>query len=251
MLLHPEPTTAEKEAWQALQAFSTELVEMNLADLIAVISIGSLPGGYYRPGASDLDVVALFAGGPPSAELAKAITTQLELAASTFVEKTRGATIECLPRWEVDLMRGADGQLPKPDLNARLNLQSSLLWGNFPLGKVEMPGPADFLWESKHFQAYWHEKNGPDAFACASEKALVNYAIGLMRLYLAFRRNVVIYDKSQIMRVFGDNAPEVPIPHGITACVPDVLVGRRADPEALAILRQELPAFEASIISKQ
>jgi len=52
-------------AWQELHRFSDQIRALQSAEIRAVFAIGSLPGGYFRPGQSDLDAVVILAGSPP------------------------------------------------------------------------------------------------------------------------------------------------------------------------------------------
>ena len=52
------------KAWRTVEDLAHRLTTAQFKALGAVFVIGSLPGGYFRPGQSDLDVVALF-NNPP------------------------------------------------------------------------------------------------------------------------------------------------------------------------------------------
>ncbi len=51
-------------AWEELTAFAVAADALRLNEVRAIFSIGSLPGGYFRPGQSDLDVLVLLRGMP-------------------------------------------------------------------------------------------------------------------------------------------------------------------------------------------
>ena len=50
-------------AWQIPRQYLAECQEIDSASLLAVYAIGSLGGGYYRPGQSDIDAVLLVKDG--------------------------------------------------------------------------------------------------------------------------------------------------------------------------------------------
>jgi len=51
-------------AWKELETFSSSADGLRLSEVRAIFAIGSMPGGYFRPGQSDLDVLVLFKGAP-------------------------------------------------------------------------------------------------------------------------------------------------------------------------------------------
>jgi len=53
----------EKAAWKILHKYAKDCLEIDAKSLMAVVAIGSLPGGYYRPGESDIDAILIVADG--------------------------------------------------------------------------------------------------------------------------------------------------------------------------------------------
>ena len=48
-------TIDEPVAWRILQQYAGDCPEIASGTLLALYATGSLPGGYYRPGQSDID----------------------------------------------------------------------------------------------------------------------------------------------------------------------------------------------------
>ena len=54
---------SEKQAWDISELYVQDLLIIGSDSLLAVYAIGSLGGGYYRPGQSDVDAVLLIEDG--------------------------------------------------------------------------------------------------------------------------------------------------------------------------------------------
>ena len=62
-------TISETQAWQIVEEFIRDLTVELGKGLLSVAVIGSLSGGYYRPGVSDIDTVVIVAADArPAAE---------------------------------------------------------------------------------------------------------------------------------------------------------------------------------------
>ena len=57
------PVIVVPTAWQIPRRYLAECQEIDSTSLLAVYAIGSLGGGYYRPGQSDIDAVLLVKDG--------------------------------------------------------------------------------------------------------------------------------------------------------------------------------------------
>ena len=53
----------ERSAWQILDRYVQDCLDIDRESLRAVYATGSLGGGYYRPGQSDIDAVLIVADG--------------------------------------------------------------------------------------------------------------------------------------------------------------------------------------------
>ncbi|GAH08711.1 unnamed protein product, partial [marine sediment metagenome] len=49
----------EKTAWKILKRYAEDCIQIDSSSLLAIYAIGSLPGGYYRPGQSDIDAILI------------------------------------------------------------------------------------------------------------------------------------------------------------------------------------------------
>jgi hypothetical protein len=81
-------TIGETQAWQIVETFARDLAAELGAGLLSVIVIGSLSGGYCRPGVSDIDAVV--------------VTADVQPVAASLVERLRE---ECRVRYKVDRPR--------------------------------------------------------------------------------------------------------------------------------------------------
>lgn len=48
---------SENRAWVIISEFVNDLTDLDQNSILAVYAIGSLGGGYYRPGKSDIDTI--------------------------------------------------------------------------------------------------------------------------------------------------------------------------------------------------
>jgi hypothetical protein len=74
------PVVGEKAAWGILHRYKRDILRIDSGTLLAIYAVGSLPGGYYRPGQSDIDAILIVTNdsesvwgnsGHPSRALAK------------------------------------------------------------------------------------------------------------------------------------------------------------------------------------
>ncbi len=56
----------EATGWAILDRYVGDCLRIDAASLLAIFAIGSLPGGYYRPGQSDIDAVLIVQNGSES-----------------------------------------------------------------------------------------------------------------------------------------------------------------------------------------
>ena len=95
----PNPWS-EVTVWSLLERIAERVQNAHLPGFKAFFVIGSLAGGYYKPGQSDVDLVALFAGSRPAEDEYKKDAELLE----SLVGKIPGnLAVDILPRYESDL----------------------------------------------------------------------------------------------------------------------------------------------------
>ncbi|MFZ3070037.1 MAG: hypothetical protein WA110_02810 [Anaerolineaceae bacterium] len=241
--------TQEATAWGELKEFADRVKELSPEGLLGIFSIGSLPGDYFRPWQSDLDVIILLAGVPP--KTLEALNRQDALM-STFQEYASLGIpypMEVMLCYETELQRNpATGILPNPDIVARLRFQGVQLYGSYPLGQLEIPTARDFQQETERYLHYWHSKSREQNFETASPRGLFNHALALMRLYMASCKGIIEYNKHKLVKTYQDSRPEVPLPGSLEAGITRHLNGDDLAVEELDLLWVELADFHHKVI---
>jgi hypothetical protein len=232
---------SEEQVWQLAQACASRLAGLQIPGLLGIFAIGSLPGGYFRPGQSDLDLVCLLGESPAE----NALTEQFGEAIAAIIAGVQAEFGR--QEMEVFLRRLSElrpdetsGLTSNPDLTARLLKQSRQLWGDFSVDQLKMPTKADFAAELARYRQYWAANAGQRPSAELSDRALTNHALTLMRLYLAARYGQVEYDKRRIVPLFLAEERHLALPSAIIVGIQQVLAGNRLG-------KQERQAFEAGL----
>ena len=236
-------------AWQELQEFARALQEFNAPQIRAAFVIGSFPGGYFRPGQSDLDVVIIFAGSPPTDETTCQQHQALRQAIKELASKASPYEIEPMFIYESELKRDPhSGLLPRADFASRLLLQSQLLMGEFDLHQVDQPMPQDFIPTLQRYLEYFQHKIVPNGFDQAPLSGLIKHVLTLMRYALIICRQHVQYNKFAILQDYLRLILELPLPDSLKRAIEKSLQSEPIEPDLAAAFRQELPAFQQALV---
>jgi hypothetical protein len=236
------------KAWQTLEDLAQRLSIAPFKGLRAVFVIGSLPGGYFRPGQSDLDVVALF--NDPPRRGADLTTLRTEFEEMVQPEKlAHPFEVECLPRFVSELGRNPEsGLLQNPDLVARLKVQSRQLFGNYPVQTLPTPSAEEWSWETRRFMRWWDEKTQKDSARFATHPKQIKKTLALVRLYLAVRRDLVEYNKFKLLEAYEQAIPVVPISLGTRMAIQTYLTDGELNTQAQERLERELPDIQSALV---
>lgn len=246
---NPMSEAERAAAWQELQDFARALRRFNAPQIRAAFVIGSFPGGYFRPGQSDLDVVIILAGSPPTDEPTCQQHQALRQAIKELASKASPYEIEPMFIYEAELKRDPQsGLLPRADFALRLLLQSQLLMGEFDLQQVDQPLPQDFIVVLQRYLEYFQHKIIPDSIDQAPLPALVKHVLTLMRYALIICRQHVQYNKLAVLQDYLRLTPELPLPDSLQRVIEKSLQGEPIDQDLAAAFRQELPAFQQALV---
>ncbi len=199
MITEQSAPVGVQRAWQIVTDYALEVEKIEPASLVAVYAIGSLPGGYYRAGQSDLDVALIVRDGSDAT---------WESAGSEFATLNQkyqalcgdGTGFEGFPVVENRLYPAhAGGLLPMPQLNARLKLQSRLLYGSYDLEWIPMPTKADWIADAIRLNTAWQADGGDTQLNRMGASALVSHGLLLMRQYLALREGRICFNKLELV----------------------------------------------------
>ena len=236
------------KAWQTLEDLARRITNAPIKGLRAVFAIGSLPGGYFRPAQSDLDVVTLFNDPPKKGQELASLSAQLEELVQPG-KLLHPFEVECLPRFIVDLGRNPQtGLLQNPDLVARLKVQSKQLVGNYPIQTLPMPSAEEWAWETRNFLHWWDDQEKIEPIASVSTAKQIKKTLALVRFYLAVRRDLVEYNKFKLLEVYEKSIPVVPISLGTSLAIQTFLNDGELNQQASKRLEGELPVIQKALI---
>ena len=196
---------SEKRASDILDLYVQDLLSIGSDSLLAVYAIGSLGGGYYRPGQSDIDAVLLFedgsehcwgTGNEPCEALKQLNKTYLE---TYEIPKDFGPISvqegQLLPPYDPE-----DELVPEI---ARLKLQGKCVYGGFDLDAVPMPSASDYLRHVQHFEEWFRDRFLRSAsFDTLSARGCVNTLLMHLHRFLWIKRGVVEFDKRKLATLY-------------------------------------------------
>lgn len=235
------------KAWQTLEDLALRLSNASFKGLRAIFTIGSLPGGYFRPSQSDLDVVVLFNDPPRSGNDLEDLKAGLD----ELIQPKKllhPFEVECMPRFISDLGRNPEsGLLQNPDLVARLKVQSKQLFGNYPVQTLPMPSATEWAWETRNFLRWWDLQTAADPTRSTTPSMQIKKTLALVRFYLAVRRDLVEYNKFKLLEVYDRAIPVVPISLGTRLAIQSFLNDGVLNQPAAERLERELPVIQQAL----
>lgn len=198
----------EQTAWKILDQYVADCLRMDSRTLLAVYAIGSLGGGYYRPGQSDIDAVLIVQNGSehiwgngeePSPALRELNRRYLE---QYRVPKDFGV----FPLQERELFPPYGPEAPSEV--ARLKVQGKHVYGDYNLDAVPMPTAADFLWEAQHFEEWWRDGFSKSMPADRMKPtACANVVLMHLGRFLRIKRGILEFNKRRQIRCYLENEP--------------------------------------------
>jgi len=203
---------SESRAWEILKAYARDCIQIDFESLLAIYAIGSLPGGYYRPGQSDIDAVLITTNG------SEKIWGDVHEASQTLKDLNE----RYLRAYEIPKDFGPfpiqEGELfppynPAKELAAeiaRLKLQGKPVYGDFNLQSVPMPTPGDFLRDAQHFEEWWRDEfSKTNPLETLSATGCVNTILAHLRRYLRIKRGKIVFDKHKVVPEYLCNDPPI------------------------------------------
>ncbi|MEL7646369.1 MAG: hypothetical protein AAGU04_08920 [Anaerolineaceae bacterium] len=241
-------------AWNELAAFASSADALGLSETRAIFSIGSLPGGYFRPGQSDLDVLVLFQGAPDAETNFTPAQQAEKVRLEALTAQAEPYEMELIFLHESRLQRDPlTGRFPYADFAQRLLSQSRLLWGAFDLDSLVLPGKEDFACAFRRYLDYFLKNQGGELERFWREgqiEELLKHALVLMRTYLQVQRSLTEYDKTRLAQRYRASQAPVPLPPGLASALEAQVAGEPLSSEIAAAARAELPAFHAALVGQ-
>ena len=201
------PISLEK-AFSIAKDFSNEISAAHPGKILAVFAIGSLGGGYYRPGQSDIDTVVITSC---YRESRPAIASSIRRTANHYqkvydVPKGFGAIVfaeeQLYPpyRKEEELIQEI----------LRLKAQGLLIFGEYDLSSVPSPKKQDIIDDARVFQAWADEQKQLDPnFGIHDTVSFVNSTLIALRRYLMIAHGVIDFNKFHVIDQYLAHHPPV------------------------------------------
>ena len=216
----------EAAVWTLLERVAERVQKANLPGFKALFVIGSLPGAYYKAGQSDVDLLALLAGSRPDVSDYR---KQAELLESLLGEIPEGLEVDILPRYESDLaVDQKTGLYLRPDLVARLLVQSRLLTGSYDLSQLRMPGPADFQADFPSQLRWWKANHGAVEACVAHLQA--KYLLLVLRTWLVVLHGQLVYNKIELIATYRQASPDRALPQALERFLAEYLEAEPIQP---------------------
>ena len=197
----------ETKAMQIVNEFLDELKITVQSDILALYIIGSLGGGYYRPGQSDIDTAVIIR------DEAKITQKQIEKIADEYCKK-----------YEIPKGFGAEviriSELSPPYNNrkgedfftmavARLKTQSKAIFGTIDINNIKMPAAEDFKKDALKGEQWLNQEFGYPVFDKLQITGCVNCILGSLRGYLIIEKNIFEFNKFLTIGTYLSNDPPI------------------------------------------
>jgi hypothetical protein len=235
----------ERAAWEILDHYAQDCLDIDRDSLRAVYATGSLGGGYYRPGQSDIDAVLIVADGSQDVwGSLEEFSERLDALNRAYQERYR------IPKdfgpfalQESELYPPYD---PASDLIAdeitRLKVQGVCVYGTFDLDAVPLPSAEDFRRGARVFEAWFEAEFLPEhPLSGFSAAECVNTILIHLGRWLHIERGVLEYNKRALLPAYRQHDPPI-VDETALRLVEASLAGERLSESQVAELRRATAA---------
>jgi predicted nucleotidyltransferase len=192
-----------EKALEIAKEFAVEISNISGNSLIAIYAIGSLGGGYYRPGQSDIDTLIIFDNN-----------------AGYDKGKIREVADNYKKRYDIPKGFGAvivnKKQLYPPYNKAdelileiiNLKKQGVLLFGDFNVDSIPMPDKKAIIEDANAFED-WRDSELSHYKPLLTLTECVNSILILLKRYLLIEKDLVEFNKYKVVKTYLNNEPPV------------------------------------------
>ena len=176
--------------------------------ILALYLIGSLGGGYYRPGQSDIDTVIIVSDNT-------AITQERmdEIAKNYWhkynVPKGFGSIMIRLSEFSPPYTKGEIEEFEFTVEIARLKTQGKAVFGEIDLNDIKMPSKEDFIKDAIIMEKWFAKEFGDPMFDKLQITGCVNTILGCLRRYLMIEKNVFEFNKFLTIETYMRHDPPI------------------------------------------
>jgi len=225
----------KEKAFEIISEFKDEIIGIDSVGVLAIYLIGSLGGGYYRPGQSDTVIIVK--------DDALISQKEIEEIADKYCQKYSvpkgfGAVViqekELFPPYVKSEIEEFEFSIEI----ARLKTQGLLFYGQYSLNHVPMPTKDHLLKDALIMEKWLYSEFGYPMYDKLSVTACINCILGTMRRFLMIEKYVFEFNKFETIKVYLDHSPDI-IDEKVFSFIDSYLRGEVSEnDENLAMLRE-------------
>lgn len=213
----------EEKAFEIIEEFYKEIQSLEPEGILALYVIGSLGGGYYRPGQSDIDTVIIVKDDYPITQ------EEMETIGDRYQEKYQipkgfGAVLirerDLFPPY----LKSIEEEFEFTVEIARLKTQGYLFKGSYDLETVPMPTRDDFAADARIMERWFYSAFGYPMYDTLNTTACINSILGVLRRYLMMEKQIFEFNKFKVIQVYLENEPDI-VDEEIFAYIQGYLLG--------------------------
>jgi len=227
----------EERALEIVEEFKNELYAVDSDGILAIYLVGSLGGGYYRPGQSDIDTAIILR------DDATITQEEIEEVADRYwkkyqVPKGFGAMVIFEKELFPPYLKSEAEEFEFSVEIARLKVQGKLFCGDYCLDHVPMPSREHLIQDAVIMERWLQSEFGHPIYNKLSITASINCILGVMRRYLMIDRGIFEFNKFKTVDAYLHNSPAI-VDEAVFEFVDEYLHGAVVgDEKSLAMLRR-------------
>lgn len=198
---------SEIKAMEIVHEFLSEILREDNG-ILALYLIGSLGGGYYRPGQSDIDTIIIVRDDA-------AITQERmdEIAKKYWksynIPKGFGSVMIRLSELSPPYTKSETEEFEFTVEIARLKTQGKSVFGEIDLNDVQMPSKEDFIKDALIMEKWFAKEFGDPMFDKLQITGCVNTILGCLRRFLMIEKSVFEFNKFLTIDTYMRHEPPV------------------------------------------
>ncbi|MDR0288400.1 MAG: GNAT family N-acetyltransferase [Clostridiales bacterium] len=203
---HTYPIT-ETRAMAIVGEFLDDIRREN-SGVLALYVIGSLGGGYYRPGQSDIDTVIIVSN---DAEITQKRTDEIakKYWQTYEIPKGFGSIMIRLSELSPPYIKSEAEEFEFTVEIARLKTQGKAVFGGIDLNDVQMPSKEDFIKDALIMERWFAKEFGYPMFDKLQITGCVNTILGCLRRYLMIEKGVFEFNKFLTIEIYLRHNPPI------------------------------------------
>ena len=184
---------SETKAMEIVGEFLDEIRRKDKG-ILALYFIGSLGGGYYRPGQSDIDTVIIVSD---DAAITQARTDEIakKYWKSYDIPKGFGSIMIRLSEFSPPYTKSETEEFEFTVEIARLKTQGKAIFGGINLNDIQMPSREDFIKDALIMEKWFAKEFGDPMFDKLQITGCVNTILGYLRRYMMIEKSVFEFNK--------------------------------------------------------